>query len=161
METYTFTGTASYSVADVKAVMQNTFEDIIGFANRGMVEFEKAKGWIEDLTYMLNKNALKEFELQLYNSIGRFKSYRYQVETNGLVLSGEPSGGIDYYSIPSTTKVGIYADLDQSSNNYNTVMTELVNRRGWGTNGSRMEGTAVSERTYASNSLQLKRSVIF
>ena len=55
MSTYTFTGTQTYSVSDVKAVMQNTFEDIVGFANRDMVDFDKAKTWIDDLTYLLNQ----------------------------------------------------------------------------------------------------------
>src|ERR1700733_14605254 len=103
--TYSFTGTESYSVADVRAVMQNTFEDIIGFAIREMVSFDQAKQWIEDLTYSLNKKALRSFELQLWSANSRFKSYRYEVDTYGVVSSGSLSGGIDYYSIPANTTI--------------------------------------------------------
>jgi hypothetical protein len=161
MSTYTFSGTDSYSVADVKVVMQNTYEDIIGFANREMVGYDNAEGWIEDLTYMLNKKALKSFELQLYNASGtRFKSYRYEVNIWGMVTSSDKSGGINYWEIPATTKVGLFANLDKDSGAYQTVLNELTQNRGWGTNGSAMTGTASYERSYGSGSLQLKRSVI-
>ena len=158
--TYTFSGTETYSVSDVKAVMLNTFEDIIGFANRNMVDFEQAKKWIDDLTYMLNKKALKAFELQLFSGTSRFKSYRYEVSSFGVVSSGDQSGGINYYAIPSSTKVGLFADLNKDSNNYNETLNELLNNRGWGSNGSAMTGSAIHERNYVSNALQLKRSVI-
>lgn len=161
MSTYTFSGTDSYSVSDVKAVMQNTYEDIIGFANRQLVEYGSAESWIEDLTYILNKKAMKSFELQLYNSSGqRFKSYRYDVNTWGLITSGDKSGGINYFEFPVSTKVRLFAELDKDSTNYLTVLTELTQNRGWGTNGSAMDGNATRERNYVSNSLQLSRSVI-
>lgn len=161
MSTYTFSGTDSYSVADVKAVMQNTYEDIIGFANRQLIEYGNAESWIEDLTYILNKKAMKSFELQFYNSSGqRFKSYRYEVNSWGLVTSGDKSGGINYFEFPSSTKVGLFAKLDKDSTNYPTVLKELTENRGWGTNGSAMDGNATRERNYVSNSLQLSRSVI-
>ncbi|HLP37592.1 hypothetical protein [Lacibacter sp.] len=161
MSTYTFTGTDSYSVSDVKAVMQNTYEDIIGFANRQIVEYGNAEKWIDDLTYALNKKAVKSFEIQLYNSLGvRFKSYRYDVCTSGLVTSGDKSGGINYFDFPTTTKVGLFAQLDKDSSNYAAVLKELTENRGWGTNGSAMNGTTTRERNYVSNSLQLSRSVI-
>lgn len=161
MSTYTFSGTDSYSVSDVKAVMQNTYEDIIGFANRQIMEYGKAESWIEDLTYILNKKVMKSFELQLYNSAGvRFKSYRYEVNMLGQVTSGDKSGGINYFDYPSSTKIGLFADLDKNSANYATVLKELTENRGWGTNGSAMSGAATRERNFVSNSLHLSRSVI-
>lgn len=161
MSTYTFSGTDSYSVADVKAVMQNTYEDIIGFANRQIMEYGKAEKWIEDLTYLLNKKILKSFELQLYNSSGqRFKSYRYDVSIFGWITSGDKSGGINYFEIPANTKIGLFADLDDDHPSYSSVLNELTGNRNWGTNGTGMEGNATKEKSYVSNSLQLNRSVI-
>jgi hypothetical protein len=160
MSTYTFSGSDTYSVADVKAVMQNTFEDIVGFANRDMVSFDDAKKWINDLTYILNQKALDFFELQLYNGLIRFKSYRYKVETNGMVSAGDQSGGINYFGIPSSTKVFLFAELKKDSPNHGSVVNELCNNRRWGSDGSQMTGTATMERNYVSNALQLNRSVI-
>lgn len=162
MQTFTFTGTATYSVADVKAVMQNTFEDIVGFANRGMIldpSFDNAKKWIDDLTFLLNQKILRSFELQIYHNLMPIKAYRYDVEMNGYISTGSQSGGIDFFSFPEGAKVFLFADLDESDYpKYQRVMEEL-HKRGWGTR-SPMNGTATLERTYASNSLQLKRSVI-
>ena len=156
---YTFTGTDTYSVSDVKAVMQNTYEDIIGFANKGIISYQAAEKWIEDLTYILNQKALKFFELQLYNNLGSWlKSYRYTVNTFGYLSSGSSSGGINYYSFPDGAKVKLFAELDESKENYQRVNEEL-NRRGWGI-GSASEGSQTYERSYISNSLELKRSII-
>jgi hypothetical protein len=90
----------------------------------------------------------------------RFKSYRYDVNTWGLITSGDKSGGINYFDFPASTKVGLFAQLDKGSPSYLTVLKELTENRGWGTNGSAMDGNATRERNYVSNSLQLSRSVI-
>ena len=159
MSTYTFSGTDSYSVSDVKAVMQNTYEDIVGFANKQIITYDRAKNWIEDLTYMLNEKVIKFFEVKLYDkNTSWFKTYRYTVDTYGYLSSGSSSGGINYYSFPEGTIATLYADLDFSKNNTARVNEEL-NRRGWGT-GIATEGNSTHERNYVSNSLQLTRSVI-
>lgn len=158
--TYTFSGTDTYSVSDVKAVMQNTFEDIIGFANRGLITYDQAKSFIDDLTYILKNKALKAFEIQLNQDSIRYKSYRYVVGVAGYISSGDLSGGINYWSLPADTVINFYAELDKDSTSYSTVLHELQNNRRWGSNGSAMEGNSQTERNYVSNSLQLKRSVI-
>lgn len=157
---YTFTGTDTYSVSDVKAVMQNTFEDIVGFANRSFITFDRAKTIIDDLTYILKNKALSSFEIQLSKGGSRFQSYRYEVGVAGYLTSGDASGGINYWALPADTQVQVYAKLDKESASYNAVLNELHNNRGWGSNGTAMEGSAQAEKSYVSNSLQLKRSVI-
>ena len=160
MSTFTFTGTDSYTEADVKAVMQNTYEDIIGFANKGIITYDRAKGWINDITYMLKEKVLKSFEIQLYDSAGtRFQSYKYTVSVGGHISSGNLSGGINFWSIPAGTYAGLFADINNSLSNAPGVNTELE-RRGWGTNGSPLAGNQTSERDYISNNLKLSRSVI-
>lgn len=157
-EPFTISSTEVYSEADVKAVMKNTYEDIIGFANRKLVGYSEVKKWIEDLIYILNKGALKSFEIQLYNSSGeRFKSYKYAVNESGFLTSGSTSGGISYFDIPNDTKIHLFAELNESKDNTSAVRKVLVNERGWGTNGTPMEGNLSFDRTYASNNLQLKR----
>lgn len=160
MSAFTFTGTDSYTEADVKAVMQNTYEDIIGFANKGIITYEKAKNWIEDITYTLKAKVLKSFEIQLYNASGtRFQSYKYTVSVGGYLSSGSSSGGINFWSIPAGTTAGLFADIDNSLSNAPGVNEEL-GRRGWGTNGSPLTGNQTSERDYVSNNLKLSRSII-
>ncbi len=159
MSTYTFSGTDTYSVSDVKAVMQNTYEDIIGFANRHIITYETAKRWIDDLTYILNKKAVKFYEVQLVNDSGEnFKSYRYNVDSYGYLSTGSASGGINYFSFPANTRGVLFVDLDFSKDNASEVNEEL-NRRGWGV-GTALEGVENHQRNYVSNDLRIQRSEI-
>jgi len=160
-ETFTVSNSETYTEANVKAVMQNTYEDIIGFANRKLVDYSKVKYWVEDLVYLLNKRILRSFEIQLYNSSGeRFKSYKYVVNTYGYIDSGSSSGGINYFEIPDGTRFGLFADIDFNHSNIEEVKKYLYDKRGWGTNGTGMQGNSSFERSHSSGSLELKRFVI-
>jgi hypothetical protein len=160
-ETFTVSNSETYTEANVKAVMQNTYEDILGFANRKLVEYSKIKSWIEDLVYLLNKRILKSFEIQLYNSSGeRFKSYKYVVNTYGYIDSGSSSGGINYFEIPDGTKFGLFADIDFTNSKIEEVKKYLYEDRDWGSNGSAMQGTSSFERSHSSGILELKRYVV-
>jgi len=160
-ETFTVSNSETYTEANVKAVMQNTYEDIIGFANRKLVDYSRVKYWVEDLVYLLNKRILRSFEIQLYNSSGeRFKSYKYVVNTYGYIDSGSSSGGINYFDIPDGTKFGLFADIDFTHAKIDEVKKYLYEQRGWGSDGSSMQGTTSFERSHSSGSLELKRYII-
>ncbi|MCD0471826.1 hypothetical protein [Flavobacterium sp. JAS] len=159
MSTYTFSGTESYSESDVKAVMQNTYEDIIGFANRQIISYVRAESWIEDLTYILNQKVVKFFEIQINNASGtKFMSYKYTVDNYGYLSTGAASGGINYFAIPSGCSATLYVDLDFSKSNA-TVVNDNLRKRGWGT-GSALQGIETQDRNYISNNLRLQRSII-
>lgn len=160
-ETYTISNSGTYTVTDVKAVMQNTYEDIIGFANRKLVDYSRVKGWIEDLIFLLNEEALKSFEIQLCNASGeKFKAYRYVVNTYGYIDSGSSSGGINYFDIPSGTSFGLLADVDFTKSNADKIRNYLYVERNWGQDGSSMQGTSTFERSHSSGKLELKRYMI-
>jgi hypothetical protein len=160
-ETFTVSATEVYTETDVKTVMRNTYEDIIGFANRKLVEYTDVKKWIEDIIYILNKKVLKAFEIQLINSSNeKFKSYRYEVNENGFITSGTGSGGINYFDFPDNTKVKLFVELHEDRHNTTEVRRALIEERGWGTNGVAMSGNSTYERTHASGALALKRYVI-
>jgi len=160
-ETYTIANSEVYSEANVKAVMQNTYEDIIGFANRRLVDYSIVKHWVEDLVFLLNERVLKSFEIQLYNSADvRFKAYRYVVNSYGNIDSGSSSGGINYFEIPDGTKFGFLADVDFTKSNAEKIKKYLFEDKNWGQDGSSMQGTASFERSHSSGSLELKRYII-
>jgi hypothetical protein len=157
--TFTISETETYSEADVKTVMRNTYEDIIGFANRGIITYTRAKSWIEDLIFILNKQSLKFFEIRLYTSAGVWiETYRYDV-SSGYFVTGSSSGGIDYFKYANGTIAGMYAELDFSNKNAKEVDRILREERGWGT-GSATSGSAEKERSYVSGSLAINRSII-
>ena len=159
--TFTISNTETYTEADVKAVMQNTYEDIIGFANRKLVDYSRVKSWIEDLVYLLNEEVLESFEIQLYNSAGiRFQAYKYVINKYGYIDSGSSSGGINYFEIPDGTKFGLLADVDFTKSNAEKIKKYLFEDKNWGQDGSSMQGTTSFERSHSSGSLELKRFVI-
>lgn len=158
MSTYTFSGTESYSESDVKAVMQNTYEDIIGFANRQIITYAAAESWIEELTYVLNKRFVKFFEVQLKNSNGvTFKSYRYTVDSFGYLSTGASSGGINYFSIPANTTASLFVQISDDAPA--GTLESLRTTRGWGS-GTAMTGNELHNRNYISNNLRIQRSEI-
>ncbi len=160
-ETFTVSNTETYTVVNVKAVMQNTYEDILGFANRKLVDYSRIKLWIEDIVYLLNKRILRSFEIQLYDLNGViFKSYRYDVNTYGFINSGSSSGGINYFEIPDGTKLGLFADIDFTHTKIEEVKEYLYEQRGWGNSGFAMQGNSSFERSHSSGSLELKRYVV-
>ncbi|MFI5172907.1 MAG: hypothetical protein ACHQFW_10980 [Chitinophagales bacterium] len=130
--TFTISGTEVYSEADVKAVMKNAYEDIIGFANRGIISYSRAKTMIEDLIFILNRKCLKYFEIRLFNSNNiRIEAFRYEVVV-GNFLAGSNSGGINYFKYPEGTKASLYAELDWSHNDASEVDRVLHEERNWG-----------------------------
>ncbi len=158
MSTYTFTGTETYSESDVKAVMQNTYEDIIGFANRQIITYGSAESWIEELTYVLNKKVVKFFEVQLRDSSGyNFKSYRYNVDSYGYLSTGATSGGINYFAYPANTTATLFVQL--TDNAPAGTFEQLQRDRGWG-NGTAMMGHEIHDRNFVSNNLRIQRSEI-
>ncbi|MFW0738861.1 hypothetical protein [Flavobacterium sp. T12S277] len=158
MSTYTFTGTETYSESDVKAVMQNTYEDIIGFANRQIITYGSAESWIEELTYVLNKKVVKFFEVQLRDSSGdNFKSYRYNVDSYGYLSTGANSGGINYFAYPTNTTATLFVQL--TDNAPAGTFEQLQRDRGWG-NGTATKGNEIHDRNYVSNNLRIQRSEI-
>ncbi len=157
--TFTISATETYSEADVKAVMRNTYEDIIGFANRGITAYSTAKSWIEDIVFILNRKALKFFEIKIYDSNhNRIETYKYEV-SSGTFVSGSSSGGIDYFKYPTGAYATLYAELDYLSENGTEVNRILREERGWVT-GSATEGIGQKERSYVSGNLALNRSLI-
>lgn len=157
--TFTVSATETYSEVDVKVVMRHTYEDIIGFANCGIITYSSAKSWIEDLIFIMNRKALKFFEIQLYKSDHVWiKTYHYDV-VSGYLVSNSPSGGINYYDFPAGAYGKLFAELDCSSGNSSEVDRILHEDRGWGY-GSASKGTQQKERSYVSGNLGLNRSVI-
>jgi len=157
--TYTVSDTESYSEPEVKAVMKNAYEDIIGFANRDIITYTRAKGWIEDIILILNRKCLNFYEIQLHDKNNKWiETIRYDVVLGGF-FSTSASGGIDYYKYPDGTKAVFYADINWTHDNAQEVNRVLHEERNWGF-GSASIGTAQVERNYVSGNLALQRSLI-
>ena len=155
-ETYTATYTSTYTESRAVAVMTGAFEDFIGLANAHKIEYDSATKWMEDLLYLAKARVLKYFELQYRLNGSRIGGYRYTVSDDGSLHENSASGGIDPYSVPAGCTVALFASIDWLKNNSEAVRQYLASR-GWGMNGSSLEGQATYERAYSKDGYGLMR----
>lgn len=145
--TSTYTVSTSYTEARARAVMKSVFDDFVCFTIFNLTTVETITKWRRDILYMLDKEALKYFDIKF--SAGSPRGYRYSVSSDGTLSENSLSGGINYYAYPSGTKVSIVVSLDESSSNYNEVENELIKNRGWGNNGISLTGGSQRDRAYS------------
>jgi len=152
----TTTATASQSntmtEARVRAVMQNVAANLRAFVVAGHITTEQAVKWVTDLTYLQVQGVLECFELQLN---GRSYGLRYTVRSDGSIQQNTASGGLDVYGLPARTTVQLYAHLRDDTPQ--RVYDELA-RRGWGTNGKRIDAPESEHRSFSSEGYGLTRA---
>jgi Bacterial HORMA domain family 1 len=142
------TATASLSAtiteAQVRAVMQKVRTTFAALAVLGLITQDQATKWATDLTYLQLERAIEFFEIQLD---GRRYGLRFTIFDDGSIQQDSKSGGLDFHGVPKGTKANLYAHT--RANLPQRIWDELA-RRGWGTNGRRLEA-ATSERRAFSN----------
>ena len=146
-----YTATASISAtiteAQVRAVMQKVRTTFSALAVMGLITHDQATKWATDLTYLQLEGAIEFFEIQLKTLDGRRYGLRFSIFDDGSIQQDSKSGGIDFYGAPKGTTANLYAHT--RPNTPQRVWDELA-RRGWGTNGRRLD-VATSERRAFSN----------
>ncbi|MDP2313823.1 MAG: hypothetical protein Q8P41_13020 [Pseudomonadota bacterium] len=151
------TRTTTFSVARVRQVMDNVYDDIQALISRKFLSREEGARWYDDLVYLLNAQVLELFEVQLAPPLGLRRALRYQVRDDGRVQGTMPSGGLDLFSLPSGTAANLCVHYRRDAGDLTAVSRELA-RRGWTTGGSLVSGAAVADRTYGAGGWGLERS---
>ena len=164
MSTWSTTETDTYTEARAKIVMNSVLDDFISLKYRGFVTEARILSWRNDILYLLDKRALSFFELQFKSKdtlgTGVPKGYKYTVSTDGSYITNDRSGGIDVYAYPKETTVTFFISLNPNSVNYQSAYAELTINRGYGSNGSSLEGTLTRDKMYSSNGFGMKRESI-
>ena len=150
--TATASQTTTMTEARVRAVMQNVAANLRAFVVAGHAARERAVQWERDLTYLQVQGVLEFFEVQLN---GRSFGLRYIIRSDGSIQQNSPSGGLDVYGLAAGTRVQIYAHLREDTPQ--RVYDELA-RRGWGTNGKRIDAAESDHRSYSSEGYGLVRA---
>ena len=148
----TATRTDTMTEARVRAVMQKVTANLNAFVVAGLVTAERARKWVNDLTYLQLEGQLEFFEIQL---AGRTFGLRYTVSADGSIQQDSPSGGIDVYGLTAGTTVQLFASLRSPRPPY--IQTELE-RRGWHFNGKKLEAPESEQRAFSNNGYGLLRS---
>ncbi len=149
--TTTATTTTTITEARVRAVMQKVRTTFTSLAVIGLITHEQAASWADDLTYLQLERAIEYFEIQLG---GRKYGLRFSISDDGTIQQDSKSGGLDFYGLPMGTAANLYAHT--RPNTPRRVFDELA-RRGWGTNGKRLEASTSERRAFSSNGYGIVR----
>ena len=156
--TITSSRSGTFTAARVRDVMFEVHADLIQLVSPGLISMETAKSWAEDLTYILERQAAKGFQLQFRCSGHEHRAVDYRVSEDGTLHESSTSGGINYFALPRGTQVILFVFLDFQARSINEVNVELA-KRGWGS-GQAIEGAAVRDRAYSKDGYGLIRAKI-
>ena len=157
-QTATRSQTNSFTEARLRAVMPEVGADFTNMAGAGIISFSTAQRWTEELTFVLQKQAARGFQVQLSCSGRAPIALDYRVSVDGTVRESSKAGGIDYYSLPEGTAATLFVDIDNSSSNIMEVRL-YTRQRGWGV-GAAVLGDAVRDRVYSKDGYGVIRGKI-
>jgi hypothetical protein len=132
--------------------------DFYALAGASIISFDTAARWTEELTFILQHQASRGFQIQLTYPNGQKIALDYRVSSDGSVRESTTGGGIDYYLLPPGTSAILHVDLDFSARAIDTVVA-YTRQRGWGT-GSALEGDPVRDRVYSKDGYGVIRGKI-
>ena len=157
--TYTSSITDTYTVARAKYVLGKVYEDLLAMYQANVITKERCDKLRDDLLFLAEKRVLRYFQFQLKKTDGaEIGGLHYEVNSSGTINTDDKTGGIDYWGLPSNTKLILLVDLNNSAANYDEVNEELE-RRGWGT-GAALSGTQQYLKTYSKDGFGFKQSKI-
>jgi hypothetical protein len=152
--TTTATATSTITEARVRAVMQKVRTTFTSLAMLELITNDQATSWANDLTYLQLERAIEYFEIQLKTLSGKRYGLRFTIFDDGSIQQDSKSGGLDFYGAPKGTTASLYAHTHL--NTPKRVFDELA-RRGWGTNGKRLEASTSERRAFSNDGYGIVR----
>jgi Bacterial HORMA domain family 1 len=156
--TFTASRTNTFTDARLRAVMPEVDADFYALAGASIISFDTAVRWTEELTFILQHQAARGFQIQLTYPSGYKIALDYRVSSDGSVRESSTGGGIDYHLMPAGTSAILFVNLDDSARAIETVRA-YIRERGWGT-GSAVEGASIRDRAYSKDGYGVIRSKI-
>ena len=147
VQTATRSQTNSFTEARLRAVMPEVGADFTNMAGAGIISIAVAQRWTEELTFVLQRQAARGFQIQLSCPGYAPIALDYRVSSDGTVRENGRAGGIDYYGLPVGTSASLFVEYDNDSPNIMEVRLYL-RQRGWGA-GSAVTGDPVRDRIYS------------
>ncbi len=158
-DTLTTSQTDAYTEARARYVMGKAYDDLLAAMSRGFsgVTKDRLNDWRDVLLYLMEKRALKWFQLQIILPDGTEKAVMYELQINGSFLSDDRSGGINFFQFPQEATVKIV--LKRNQNNYAETSAYLA-ARGWTSGAKEITGSASASITYSKDNYGLTRKMI-
>jgi hypothetical protein len=156
--TFTASRTNTFTDPRLRAVMPEVGTDFYALACASIISFDTAVRWTEDLTFILQHQTARGFQIQLTYPSGYKIALDYRVSSDGSIRETSTGGGIDYYLLPAGTSAILFVDLDESARAIEKVRA-YIRERAWGT-GSAVEGDPVRDRAYSKDGYGVIRGKI-
>lgn len=156
--TLTASSTDAYTEARAKYVMGKAYDDFMALMSRGFAGITKnvLDNWRDDILYLMDKRGLDFFQIQLVLPDGSKKALMYEVRHNGMFMSDNSSGGVNFWQFPQESKVCLL--ISRNRNNREDTDAYVL-RRGFGI-GSEIKGTSSGQITYSKDNYGLTRKMI-
>lgn len=155
--TYTQSQTHTYSEARANEVTGKIYEDLLNLMIRGLITKETADRIRQDLLFLQGLKALDYVEFQFRNTGGTIiGGLHYKLEAYDFIYSNDDSGGVNFWGLPSSTKVNFLFSLDRTSSKIGEADEYTKN---WGT-GSKLEGTETHLKSYSKDGYGFNQSKI-
>lgn len=157
---YTTTQTSTFTEARARAVMHHVLEDFMLAASANLIARDTIQRWFEELSYAVENNVVRAFQLQLTTPTEKRMALNYEVLDDGTVLGESKGGGFDPYGLPQGTRVGLCVTFNRSAPRYAKVNAYLVEKCGWGSSGILVEGNMSRDRAYSKDGFGFARSKV-
>jgi hypothetical protein len=159
VSTVTRTTTTTMTAARVRTVMLEVNADFVGVAVAGLAAYDKWMEWNADLSFLLEKEAVRSFQLQFTCQGYAPVALEYTVSADGTLQSNDKAGGIDYFALAEGSRASLFVSLNYESLHIETVMTYL-REHGWRFNGQAVSGNGTRDRVYSTDGYGVTRNKI-
>ncbi|WP_338877275.1 hypothetical protein WBJ53_32840 (plasmid) [Spirosoma sp. SC4-14] len=157
--TYSQSDTNTYTESRANYVMGKVYEDTLNLYLAGLITKERADQIRRDLLYLMNKKALRYFQLQFFKPDGtEVGGLHYELKSDSSISGDAASGGLDFWGLPSNTRVTLLVDIDRSSSSIQEVDRQL-NDWGWGT-GQALTGAHEYLKSYSKEGYGVQQSIV-
>jgi hypothetical protein len=158
-----FTTTASqtntYTDARLRAIMPEIGADFYNMACAGLLTFDDAQRWTDELAFILQNQTAHGFQIQLTYPNGQQVALDYRVSSDGSIHESNTAGGIDYYALPTGTRPFLFVNFNYAAPKASTVIAYLGGR-GWSFDAHAVQGDVVRDRAYSKDGYGVIRGKI-
>lgn len=150
MSTFSQSNSNTYSESNARYVMGKIFDDFHAIAYRGFDYFKSnpnvLQKWKEDLFFLMTNGVLNEFQIQFFSN-GKEWAVEYTIKADGSIQGDNSSGGVNYWEIPASARVGIVASWSR----HKPHVEDEMKARDWISGASYIDGDLIDDGAYSKN----------
>jgi hypothetical protein len=155
----TATRASTFTDARARDVMLHVRADFAGAATAGLKDLNLLLQWHTEVEHAVLLQVVETIEIQLTTPDGKKLGLRYAIRDDGSILQGSKGGGVDFFSLPKGTKLGLLITYVAGAKNLEAAQAYL-HQRGWGPGGAVLQGTEARDRAFSKDGFGISRSKV-